>query len=149
MTETTEEKDSIDEAIAHLAGLNEFLEFRDYLNSRQGHTAPAGDFLCAISKFVTSLTKERDELKKFIKFSEKKSIKARYFYTSPSVDGEYAHLSELLENCENSDIIQVFPAMTTGYSPRWYVYDDEYYTPYYTEVEAKNAVASLQSKEVE
>ena len=63
MTETTE-TDPIEKAKAHITGLPGFSEYCDYLYSRQGHDLPpAGDFLCAISKLVTSLTKEREELK--------------------------------------------------------------------------------------
>ncbi len=92
---------------------------------------------------LSKAEEENKELKKLIKFSEKKSIKARYFYTTPSIGGEYGHLSNLIEACENIDIIQAFPAMITGYSPRWYVRGDANYTPYYTEIEAKNALSSL------
>lgn len=63
MTETTEEKDPIELAKSHIGSLHGFSEYCDYLYSRQGHTSPAGDFLCAISKLVNSLTEERDELK--------------------------------------------------------------------------------------
>ena len=63
MTEKTKEKDPIEKAKAHITALSGFSEFREYLNSRQGHTAPAGDFLCAISRHITSLTKVIDELK--------------------------------------------------------------------------------------
>lgn len=101
------------------------------------------EHITSLKSLLSKAKEENKELKKLIKFSEKKSIKARYFYTTPSIGGEYGHLSNLIEACENIDIIQAFPAMITGYSPRWYVRGDANYTPYYTEIEAKNALSSL------
>lgn len=63
MTETTEEKDPFEKAKTHICGLPGFSEYFDYIRARKGHQPPTNDFLSAVSKYITSLTKERDDLK--------------------------------------------------------------------------------------
>lgn len=70
MTETTEEKDPFEKAKTHICGLPGFSEYFDYIRARKGHQPPTNDFLNALSKYITSLTKERDELKEKIEPNE-------------------------------------------------------------------------------